>query len=345
MQFASDNTAPAAPEVMEAVVAANRGFAMGYGNDDWTRAAQAKVREVFEAPEASVHFVSTGTGANALALACLCPPWGAVLCESLAHVNTDECGAPEMYTGGAKLVGVAGRHGRLAPGQVAAALDGIATIGVHTVQKGVLSLTNVTEAGTVYTPDDIAALAEVAHARGVPVHLDGARFANALVATGATPAEMTWQAGVDVLSLGGTKNGVMGAEAVVVFDPAKDWELQLRRKRAGHLLSKMRYLSAQFPAWLEGGLWLRLAGQANAMAARLASGLVGLPGVDLQHPVQANILFVTWPAGTSARLKAAGAVFYDWPPPAEGREAARLVTSWCTTADEVDAFLAAVAAG
>jgi threonine aldolase len=343
MHFASDNTAPAAPEVLDAVVAANRGFAPGYGNDDWTRAAQDAVRAAFEAPQASVHFVATGTAANALALACLCPPWGAVVCESLAHINSDECGAPEMFTAGAKLVGVAGRHGRLAPDDVAAALDGLAAIGVHSVQRGALSLTNVTEAGTVYAPGDIAALAAVARARGVPVHLDGARIANALAATGATPAEMTWRAGVDVLSLGGTKDGLVGSEAVVVFDPARDWELQLRRKRAGHLFSKMRYLSAQFPAWLQGGLWLRLAGQANAMAARLAAGLAGLPGVDLQHPVQANILFVTWPAGTAARLRAAGAVFYDWTPPGDGREAARLVTSWCTTAAEVDGFLAAMA--
>lgn len=343
MNFASDNTAPAAPEVMQAVLEANRGYAPGYGNDDWTRAAQAAVREAFEAPGASVHFVATGTAANALALACLCPPWGAVLCDTNAHINSDECGAPEMFTGGAKLVGLPGPHGRPGVDQVAAALDGLATIGVHSVQKGALSLTNVTEAGTVYTPAEIAALAEVAHARGVPVHLDGARFANALAATGATPAGMTWQAGVDVLSLGGTKNGLMGGEAVVVFDPARDWELQLRRKRAGHLFSKMRFLSAQFPAWLDGGLWLRLAGQANAMAARLAAGIAGLPGVELLHPVEANILFVTWPAGTAARLRSAGAVFYDWTPPGDGREAARLVAGWCTTAADVDALLAILA--
>lgn len=343
MNFASDNTAPAAPEVMQAVLDANRGYAPGYGNDDWTRAAQAAVRAAFEAPEASVHFVATGTAANALALACLCPPWGAVVCEAQAHINSDECGAPEMFTAGAKLVGVPGAHGKLAPEALAEALDGLAAIGVHSVQRGALSLTNVTEAGTVYAPAEIAALAAVAKARGVPVHLDGARIANALAATGATPAEMTWKAGVDVLSLGGTKNGLMGGEAVVVFDPAKDWELQLRRKRAGHLLSKMRYLSGQFPAWLDGGLWLRLAGQANAMAARLAKGLARVPGVALQHPVQANILFVTWPAGTAARLRAAGAVFYDWTSPGDGREAARLVCSWCTTEAEVDALLAILA--
>lgn len=344
MNFASDNTAPAAPQVMQAVMDANRGFALGYGNDDWTRAAQAAVREVFEAPEASVHFVATGTAANALALACLCPPWGAVLCDTHAHINSDECGAPEMFTAGAKLVGLPGRHGKLVPDELAAALDGLATIGVHTVQKGALSLTNVTEAGTVYTAGEIAALAAVAKARGVPVHLDGARIANALAATGATPAEMTWKAGVDVLSLGGTKDGLMGGEAVVVFDPAKDWELQLRRKRAGHLFSKMRYLSGQFPAWLKDGLWLRLAGQANAMAARLAAGLKDVPGVETQHPVQANILFVNWPAGTTERLRAAGAVFYDWTPPGDGREAVRLVCSWCTTEAEVDAFLTLVTA-
>jgi threonine aldolase len=296
---------------------------------------------MLEAPQATVYLVATGTAANSLALSLVCPPWGVVFCEADAHVERDECGAPEFFTGGAKLAGIAGDHGRIDPGALARALERTRNGDVHGVQYGALSLTNVTEAGTVYTPPEIAALTAVAHAKGMPCHLDGARFANALLATGATPAEMTWKAGIDVLSLGGTKNGLMGAEAVVVFDPAKDWELQLRRKRSGHLASKMRYIAAQFDGWLEGGLWMDLARQANAMAARLASGLAALPGVRLMHPVQANMMFVEWPAGTHARLKAAGAVYYAWTAP-EGREAARLVCSWSTTEADVDQFLSAM---
>lgn len=342
MFFASDNGAPVLPQVMDALFALNRGGAVGYGNDDVTRAAQDRIREVFEAPEAAVHFVSTGTAANSLALACLTQPWGAVFCHQFAHVQMDEGGAPEFFTGGSKLICIPGDHGRMTPDALAQVLDSTGVHGVHGVQKGVLTLTNVTEAGTVFTPAEIAALTAISHARGVPVHLDGARFANALVATGATPAEMTWKAGVDVLSLGGTKNGLMGAEAVVLFDPAKAWELELRRKRAGHLASKMRYVSGQFAPWLEGGLWLQVADHANNMARRLAQGLAQVPGVRLLHPAEANILFVEWPAGTHARLKAAGAVYYEGDAPM-GREAARLVTHWATTEAEVDAFLAAIA--
>lgn len=340
MFFASDNGAPVLPQVMDALAAINTGGALGYGNEDVTRAAQDHIRQAFEAPEAAVHFVSTGTAANSLALACLTQPWGAVFCHRFAHVQMDEGGAPEFFTHGSKLIGIPGDHGRMTPGGLAQVLDATGVHGVHGVQRGVLTLTNVTEAGTVFTPAQIAALTAVSHARGVPVHLDGARFANALAATGATPAEMTWKAGIDALSLGGTKNGLMGAEAVVLFDPAKAWELELRRKRAGHLASKMRYVSGQFTPWLADGLWLRVASHANTMAARLAAGLARVPGVRMIHPVDANILFVEWPAGTHARLKAAGAVYYEWDAPA-GAEAARLVTHWTTTEADVDRFLAA----
>lgn len=339
MYFASDNGSAVPAEILAALARANEGPARGYGADAVTARAQAAVREAFEAPEAAVHFVATGTAANALALATLTPPWGAVFCHAEAHVNTDECGAPEMFTGGAKLVAVEGAHGRITPAALAARIGGLGQIGVHTVQPASVSLTNVTEAGTVYAASEIAALAAVARDAGLPVHLDGARFANALVATGASPAEMTWKAGVDVLSFGGTKNGLLGAEAVVIFDPKRAWEFELRRKRAGHLFSKMRYLAAQFEAFLDGRLWLRLAGQANAAMARLAAGL-GNAARPL-HPVEANIAFVQWAPGTHARLQSAGAVYYDWPAPA-GEERARLVTSWNTTAAEVDAFLAAL---
>ncbi len=346
MEFASDNTAPVPAAVLEAVARANAGYAPGYGADDWTRAVQAAVREAFEAPAAAVYLVGTGTAANALALACHCPPWGAVFCHRHAHVEEDECGAPEFFTGGAKLVHVPGEHGRMTPAALEAAISDTGRLGVHGVQPGMVSLTNVTEAGTVYPPAEIAALAQVAKARGLPVHLDGARFANALVATGASPAEMTWKAGVDVLSFGGTKNGLMGVEAVVLFDPARAWEFELRRKRGGHLFSKHRYLAAQMAAWLEGGLWLDLAARANAAAARLAAGIAAVPGAALVHPAEANMVFAALPRAAHRRLQAAGAHYYLWPAgeslegPDDAPARCRLVCSWCTGAADVNRFLA-----
>ena len=339
MHFASDNTSGAAPEVMAAVLKANEGFDRSYGADAAMGRVTALVREIFQVPEAVVHLVATGTAANALAIASHCPPWSAVFCHTHAHVAEDECNAPEFYSG-AKLVLVPGDHGRMTPATLADALARTGESGVHGVQRGMLTLTNVTEAGTVYTTTEIAELVAQAKAHALPCHLDGARLANALVATNATPAAMTWQAGIDVLSLGGTKNGCMGVEAVVFFDPAKAWEFELRRKRGGHLSSKNRFLAAQMEAYLTDGLWLRLAGQANAMAQRLAAGLAGKPGTSQRHPVQANMQFPEWPEGVHDRLEAAGAVYYRFPA-AAGREAARLVTSWSTTEAEVDRFLSA----
>ena len=297
------------------------------------------MREIFEAPEAVVHLVATGTAANALAIATHCAPWGAVFCHSHAHVAEDECNAPEFYSG-AKLVLVPGDHGKMTPDTLGAALARTGESGVHGVQRGMLTLTNVTEAGTVHTPAEIAALTALAKAHKLPCHLDGARFANALVATGATPAEMTWKAGIDVLSLGGTKNGCLGVEAVVLFDPAKAWELELRRKRGGHLFSKHRFLSAQMEAYLTDDLWLRLAAQANAMGQRLAKGLAAKPGVCRRIRCRPTCCFPNWPEGSHDRLEAAGAAYYRFPA-APGREAARLVASWSTTEADVDAFLAA----
>jgi threonine aldolase len=224
----------------------------------------ARLREIFEAPEAAVHLVATGTAANALALACVAPPWGAIFCHREAHVAEDECGAPEFYTGGAKLVLVDGAHGRIDPDGLAAALGSATPRGVHNVQNAALTLTNATEAGTVYGPDEVAALADIAARHGMPVHLDGARFANAVAHLGCTPAELTWKAGVDALSFGGTKNGLIGVEAVILFDPARSWEFELRRKRGGHLLSKHRYLSAQMEACLADDLWRDLGAPARA---------------------------------------------------------------------------------
>lgn len=341
MWFTSDNASGAAPEVMAAVARANDGYARSYGADALMDRVRDLVREVFEAPEAAVYLVTTGTVANALSLSLLTPPWGSVFCHPHAHIAEDECGAPEFYSHGAKLTLIPGAHGRMEAETLEAAILRAKGAGVHGVQPGALSITNVTEAGTVYSAADIATLAGVARTHGVPVHLDGARFANALVATGATAADMTWRAGVDVVSFGGTKNGCMGVEAVVIFDPAKAWEFELRRKRAGHLMSKHRFLSAQMAAYLEDGLWLRLAAHANAMAARLARGLMQRPDVEMVHPVEANILFPEWAAGTHAKLEAAGAAYYPFPAPM-GRERARLVTSWSTTEADVDGFLSAL---
>lgn len=340
MFFASDNTSGAIPEVMSALTRANEGYARGYGADDIMARVTRQMRAIFEAPEAIVHLVATGTAANSLALATFIQPWQAVFCHTHAHIAEDECGAPEFFTNGAKLILVDGPHGKMVPDALSCALGQTGESGVHGVQRGILSLTNVTEAGTVYTLPEIAALTALAKAHGLPCHLDGARFANALVATGATPAEMTWKSGIDVLSFGGTKNGCLGVEAVVIFHPARDWEFQLRRKRGGHLLSKNRFLAAQIEGYLENDAWLRHAAHANAMGARLANGLARVASVRQRHPVQANMMFPEWDEGLHAKLEAAGGVYYRFPAP-QGREGARLVTSWSTTPDDVDRFVAA----
>lgn len=350
MQFASDNGSGVPPEILAALAAANDGHAPGYGAEAAMEALRARLRELFEAPAAEVFLVATGTAANALAIASHCPPWGAVFCHAHAHVEEDECGAPEFYAGGAKLVPLPGAHGRIDPDALAARLAATGAVGVHNVQRGMLSLTNLTEAGTAYTPAQTAALAAAARRYGLPVHLDGARFANALVGLGCSPAELTWKAGIDVLCLGGTKNGLLGVEAVILFDPGRAWEFQLRRKRGGHLVSKHRYLSAQMAAWLADDLWLRLARQANAMAARLEAGLRALGGVELAHPRDGNILFARFSRARHLRAQAAGARYYLWPfdqslagEPAEPL-GCRLVASWSTTEAEVDRFLEVLSA-
>lgn len=345
MEFASDNTSPVAPEVMAALARANTGYAPSYGADALMEEVTAGIRALFAAPEAEVRLVATGSAANALGLACLVQPWQTVFCHRNAHVEEDECGAPEFYSG-AKLTLLDGDHAKIDPARFTEALAFTGRAGVHNVQKGALTLTNATENGAAYTPAEVAHLAGIAHAAGIPVHMDGARLANALAFTGATPAEMTWQAGVDVLSFGGTKNGLMAVEAVVLFDPAKAWELELRRKRGGHLFSKHRYLSAQMAAYLEGDLWLRLARQANAAAARLSAGILALPAARLDHPTEANEVFAALPRAAHRRAMAAGAHYYLWPfnqtlqgDPAE-LLSCRLVCSWSTTEAEVDGFLA-----
>jgi threonine aldolase len=346
MNFASDNAAGIAPEILAAISRANEGAALAYGRDAWTRGVEARFAELF-AHEVAVFLVPTGTAANALALAHLTPPWGAVLCHAEAHIATDECGAPEFYGGGLKLVSLAGEGGKIAPETFQRALEAGQWGGPHHVSPTVLSLSQATEAGTIYRPDEIRALAEIAHARGMSVHVDGARIGNALARMNASPAQATWMAGVDVLSFGATKGGALAAEAVVFFDPARGANMSERRKRGGHLLSKHRFLAAQIEAYLAGDLWLKLARHANAMADRLAGGLAAA-GLVPVWPVEANEVFVALPRNVDARLRAAGASYYPWETdslpngvvPAGDATLVRLVTSFATSDEEVDRFVA-----
>lgn len=341
MNFASDNAAPVAQPILDAIAQANAGYALGYGNDDWSRTVERRLSEIFER-DVAAFLVPTGTAANALALAHIAPPWGVVFCHAESHIATDECGAPEFFGGGFKLAGLPGDAGKIAPDTLKAALAGYGGHSPHQMVAAALSITQVTEAGTIYRVDEIAALSEIAHARGLAVHMDGARFANALVRLNATPAQMTWQAGIDVLSFGATKGGAMGAEAVVIFDPARAAFFGERRKRGGQLLSKHRFLAAQFAAFLEGGLWLDLARHANAMASELAEKLATL-GLSPVFPVDANLVFVALPRALDAKLKAAGASYYVRPSdtlrlPAD-TVLARLVTSFATRQDDIERFV------
>jgi threonine aldolase len=345
MNFASDNAAGIAPQILAAISRANEGAALGYGQDAWTRRVEERFAELF-AREVAVFLVPTGTAANALALAHLTPAWGAVLCHNEAHIATDECGAPEFYGGGIKLMGLPGEAGKIAPDTLQHALSATSWGGPHHVSPSLLSLSQATEAGTIYRPDEIRALADIAHSHGMSVHVDGARIANALARMNASPAQATWMAGVDALSFGATKGGAMAAEAVIFFDPARGANMPERRKRAGHLLSKHRFLAAQMEAYLADGLWLKLAHHANAMADRLAAGLAVAQHLTV-WPVEANEVFVAFPSRLDARLKAEGASYYPWKTEslptgiALERDATlvRLVTSFATTPEEVDSFV------
>ena len=339
--FGSDNVTPASPEIIEAIAAANTGALHSYGDDPYTEQLTALASNLFET-NVAIYPITTGTAANALALATLTPPYGAVYCHETAHIATDECGAPEFYTAGAKIVGLPSADGKLLSAQLEAPLRYAAELGVHHVRPAALSLTQATEWGTVYTPAEVQALSNTAHAHQLGVHMDGARIANAIAHLGCSPADITWKSGVDVLSLGATKNGAMAAEAVIFFDPARAESFAARRKRAGHLWSKMRFLSVQLIAYLQDGLWLRNARHANAMAARLAAGLEALPGLRLVQPVQANELFVAMPDRVIDTLLAEGFEFYRWPVSAGiPSPVIRLVTSFCTTVADVDAFVTA----
>lgn len=298
MHFASDNWAGAHPKIMAALIRANEGYAPSYGGDALTKRVEAQFAEVFER-DVAVFFVATGGAANSLALSQLCPPWGMILAHEESHIQMDECGAPEFFTGGAKLLPIRGFAGKLTPAAVNAALAGFPERPPHGMPARALSLTQATECGTVYPVSEVSALAAAAKAAGLKVHMDGARLANALAALRCSPADLTWKAGVDALSFGATKNGCLIAEAVVFFDPAAAKDFMFRRKRAAQLFSKMRFIAAQFDAYFDGGLWLDMAAHANAMARDLSGGLAAIPGVKVWYPAEANEVFVSFPPGVT----------------------------------------------
>lgn len=331
-RFFSDNAAPVHPTVLDAIAAANR-VDTAYDGDAWSARLNAAFSDLFETA-CDVVWVSTGTAANSIALASFVRPWQGVLCHAEAHVEVDECGAPAFYTGGAKLIHVAGDGAMIDP---AALTDRLAAIrpDVHQVQPAAISITNATEYGRAWTPDAVAAIGAIARDRRLALHMDGARFANAVAHVGCAPADVTWRAGVDALSFGCTKNGAMNAEAIVFFGDRGAVGARELRKRGGHLLSKGRFVAAQLLAMVEGDLWLANARAANAGAARLAAAA----GDRLMHRVEANEVFLRLSADEAARLRAAGYDFYDW-----GTGAARMVVSWHHDAATIDPFAAAIAA-
>jgi threonine aldolase len=332
MRFFSDNAASVHPKVLDAIARANR-VDTAYDGDALSQSLDAAFSELFER-DVTALWVSTGTAANALALASLCPPFGSIICHAEAHIQIDECGAPEFYTHGAKLSLGTGDGAKLSPETIRAGAGAVRK-DVHQVQPHAVSITNATEYGMAYNASEVGAIADVARELGLRLHMDGARFANAVVSTGASPADLTWRGGVEALSFGFVKNGGMSAEALIFFDPELAHATRYRRKRGGHLLSKGRYLAAQILAMLDGGLWLENARAANAGAAALA----GAARERLVYPVQANEVFVRMTAAEAARLRARGFDFYDW---ATGE--IRLVTSWDQPEHEISALAEAIAA-
>ena len=334
MNFASDNITGAAPEILDAIQAGNDGALLPYGNDDVTRAAEAKVAQVFET-EAEVFFVATGTAANALAISAASPPWGVIFCHPGAHINDTEAAAPEFFTGGAKLIAIDGEDGKIAAAALEAAIAGAQVGNVHHAQPAAVSITQATEAGTLYGVDEVAAISAVCRDHDLKLHMDGARFANAGAALGCSAAEARWKAGVDVCSCGATKNGALTGEAVVLLDKELARDFGYRRKRGGHLFSKMRLLAVQWDAYVTDDLWLRNAAHANAMATRMADGLAAIDGVALTRPVEANIVFPRLTAAIIEGLKADGFQFYE----RGGENVIRLVCAFATTAEEVDRLI------
>jgi threonine aldolase len=340
MNFGSDNVYGVDPRIMQAMIDANNQLTdVSYCHDEGSQAVEDRLSEVFE-KDVKAFLVMNGTGANSLALSAICPPHGGVICHEGSHINTDECNCPELFTGGAKLVTIAGDGNKITPKGVETKLEQFVH-GEHGAKLSAMSLSNVTELGTVYTPDEIKALTTIAKANGMKCHLDGARFANALVALGCTPAEMTWKAGIDVLSFGGTKNGGMMLEAVVFFNEQLAADFLYRRKRAGQLLSKGRYLSAQMLAYLHDDVWLPNASRANRLAQTLSQGLQKSNRVRLSNPTQANEVFAVMPRKTFDAVTEQGAHFYEWPVEGLNKDEVhcRLVLSFATPEKDVEQFL------
>lgn len=347
MHFTSDNIAGASQPILDAIAQAGKHHHAAYGHDALTKSVEQRFAEIFER-QVAVFPVTTGTAANALALAAAVPPWGMALCHAESHIIEDECGAPEFFMHGAKLRGLSGAGGKITEQTLRGFLSQLTPSSVNQTPARALSLSQATEFGTIYTPTEIAALAALAKSSGMAVHMDGARFTNALVALGCTPAEMTWKQGVDILSFGATKNGCLMAEAVVVFDPALAESLAYRRKRAGQTISKNWLIAAQFDAYFADGLWLKNARHANAMAQTLAQQLFALPDIRAAWPTEANEVFAIVPKTLDAKLCRAGAEYYDWPqtslasPISTDETIIRLVTSFATQEAEIEALLAAV---
>lgn len=336
MNFCSDNVTGVCPEILAAVAATNEGPAMPYGNDIATKEIEAAFNSVFEA-DADSFLVATGTAANVLALSVLSPPYGSIYCHPEAHIEIDECGGPEFYTGGAKLVLLADRAGKITADDLAEAMKDQHG-DVHHVKPAVVSLTQTAETGVVYSIDEVKALCDVAHVHGLKVHMDGARFANAVVALGCTPAETSWKAGVDILTFGASKNGAFAAEAVLLFDKGLAEDFAYRRKRGGHLFSKMRFLAAQFEAYLKDDLWLDSARHANDCMKILNTGLSSIRDIDILFPPDANMMFARLSNSMIEGLRAKGFSFYDWP--GEDRSTIRLVTAFNTQPEDATAFVA-----
>jgi threonine aldolase len=336
MNFRSDNTAPAAPELLAALNAANEGAAAAYGEDEWSKRLNEAFSALFER-EVRVFAVATGTAANAIALASAVPPWGTVLCHREAHIECDECGATEFFSGGAKLVLLDGQAAKIAAATLERAIRRHPS-GAHAVELAALSVSQTTERGAVYSPAELAALGAIAKRSGLAFHMDGARLANAVAAQGCHPGEMTWRAGVDVLSFGATKNGALAAEAIVCFDWGLAEEIARRRKRGGHLQSKGRYVAAQLLAYIEAGLWIKLADRANALAARLGEAGAHV----LSEPVVSNQVFIKPSPTGLAKLRDHGVQFYNWGAPDAGE--IRLVVSWNHSEPEIEAMCGLLAA-
>lgn len=330
MNFRSDNTATVAAEILAAITAANNKHAPAYGDDEWSRKLEEAFSALFE-NDVRVFTVATGTAANAIALASAVPPWGSILCHREAHIECDECGAPEFYSGGAKLTLLDGAGAKITAESFAEAVRRMPN-SIHSPMPSAVSISQTTERGTVYRPEEVAAIGEVARSEGLAFHMDGARFANAVAALGCTPAELTWRSGVDLLSFGATKNGAMGAEAIVCFNSAYAEEIARRRKRAGHLFSKNRYVAAQLLAYLQDGLWLDLAARANGLARTLGDAA----GALLTVPAETNQVFLKPGAAGLGKLRSSGADFYDWGPKGSGE--VRLVVSWNQSEADVDAM-------